>query len=104
MLDVKIALVDIPEWMYALCEAHTPDARDTLNACLRTWARDCIAATLVSIDDDPIFKAAWRYSVLVENGLIPAQWHEIISAEPRATGWRERADAAFDRFVAEELT
>lgn len=45
---------------------------------------------------------AWRYRVMVENGVVPTQWHEIISEQRE--GFRARADAAFDDFVSEELS
>lgn len=102
MLDEKIVLDAVPDYLFKACGAETQDERDTVAACVRTYARDCITATLLTIEDGPIFKAAWRYRVMVENGVVPTQWHEIISAQRE--GFRARADAAFDDFVSEELS
>ena len=102
MLDVKIVLDAVPDYLFKACGAETQDERDTVAACVRTYARDCITATLLTIEDGPIFKDAWRYRVMVENGVVPAQWHEIISEQRE--GFRARADAAFDDFVSEELS
>ena len=102
MLDVKIVLDAVPDYLFKACGAETQDERDTIAACVRTYARDCITATLLTIEDCPIFKDAWRYRVMVENGAVPTQWHEIISEQRE--GFRARADAAFDDFVSEELS
>ena len=102
MLDVKIVLDAVPDYLFKACGAETQDERDTVAACVRTYARDCITATLLTIEDGPIFKDAWRYRVMVENGAVPTQWHEIIS-EQREGFWA-RPDAAFDDFVSEELS
>lgn len=103
MLTVRMVLDDVPEYIFKACGAVTQDERDTISACVRTYARDCINATLLTIEDGPIFKDAWRYRVMVENAAVPSEWHEIISKVPRTEGWRERADAAFDDFVSTEL-
>lgn len=102
MLDVRIVVDDVPEYLFKACGAETQDERDTVAACVRTYARDCINATLLTIEDGPIFKDAWRYRVMVENGCVPSEWHDIISAQRE--GFRVRADAAFDEFVSEELS
>lgn len=102
MLDVKIVLDAVPDYLFKACGAETQDERDTVAACVRTYTRDCITATLLTIKDGPIFKDAWRYRVMVENGAVPTQWHEIISEQRE--GFRARADAAFDDFVSEELS
>ncbi len=102
MLDVKIVLDAVPDYLFKACGAETQDERDTVAACVRTYARDCITATLLTIEDGPIVKDAWRYRVMVENGAVPTQWHEIISEQRE--GFRARADAAFDDFVSEELS
>ncbi|TXG96124.1 MAG: hypothetical protein E6R08_10145 [Nevskiaceae bacterium] len=101
MLDVRIVLDDVPEYVFKACGAETQDERDTISACVRTYARDCINATLLTIEDGPVFKDAWRYRVMVENGVVPSEWHDIISSA--RDGYRQRADEAFDRFVSEEL-
>ena len=90
MLDVKIILDAVPDYLFKACGAETQDERDTVAACVRTYARDCITATLLTIEDGPIFKDAWRYRVMVENGAVPTQWHEIISEQRE--GFRARAD------------
>ncbi|MCP9448134.1 MAG: hypothetical protein NNA22_11290 [Nitrospira sp.] len=102
MLDVRIVLDDVPEYVFKACGATTQDERDTISACVRTYARDCIHATLLTIEDGPVFKDAWRYRVMVENGVVPSEWHEIISQG--RDGYRGRADAAFDKFVTDELS
>lgn len=102
MLDVKIVLDAVPDYLFKACGAETQDERDTVAACVRTYARECISATLLTIEDGPIFKDAWRYRVMVENGAVPTQWHEIISEQRE--GYRARADAAFDEFVSDELS
>jgi len=102
MLYVRIVLDDVPEYVFKACGATTQDERDTISACVRTYARDCIAATLLTIEDGPVFKDAWRYRVMVENGVVPSEWHEIISQG--RDGYRVRADAAFDQFVTDELS
>lgn len=102
MLDVRVVLDDVPEDVFKACGATTQDERDAISACVRTYARDCIQATLLTVEDGPVFKDAWRYRVMVENGVVPSEWHEIIS-EGR-DGFRVRADAAFDQFVSEELS
>lgn len=101
MLDVKITLNEVPEYLFKACGAETQDERDTISACVRTYARDCITKTLYTIEDGPIFKDAWRYRVMVDNGVVPTEWHEIISRQTE--GFRNRADAAFDDFVSENL-
>lgn len=101
MLDVRIVLDDVPEYLFKACGAQTQDERDTISACVRTYARDCIQATLLTIEDGPVFKDAWRYRVMVENGTVPAEWMEAISTQRE--GFRQRADAAFDDFVSTEL-
>lgn len=101
MLDVRVVIDDVPEYIFEVCGAQTQDERDCVSACVRTYARDCVTATLLTIEDGPIFKAAWRYRVMVENGVVPSAWHEIISAQRE--GFRVRADAAFDAFVSDEL-
>lgn len=75
MLDVRIVLDDVPEYVFKACGATTQDERDTISACVRTYARDCIQATLLAIEDGPVFDA-----------------------------WRARADAVFDQFVTNELS
>ena len=102
MLTVRIVLDDIPEYVFKACGAVTQDARDTISACVRTYARDCIQKTLLTIEDSPIFKDAWRYRVMVENGVVPHKWHEIISSA--RDGFRQMADEAFDAFVSDELS
>ncbi|MCU0988032.1 MAG: hypothetical protein MUE63_00190 [Xanthomonadales bacterium] len=101
MLEVRIVVDDVPEYLFKACGAETQDERDTISACVRTYARDCIRATLLTIEDGPVFKDAWRYRVMVENGVVPTEWHEQISFARE--GFRNRADEAFDRFVADEL-
>ena len=101
MLDVRMVVDAVPEYLFKACGAETQDERDTISACVRTYARDCIQATLLTIEDGPVFKDAWRYRVMVENGLVPNEWHEIILVQRE--GFRERADEAFDRYVSEEL-
>lgn len=101
MLDVRTVVYDVPEYLFKACGAQTQDERDTISACVRTYARHCIAATLATIEDGPVFKDAWRYRVMVENGVIPSGWLEIISVQRE--GFRVRADAAFDEFVSNEL-
>lgn len=101
MLDVRIIVDDVPEYIFKACGAETQDERDTISACVRTYARDCVMATLLTIEDGPIFKDAWRYRVMVENGCVPSGWHEIISEQRE--GFRERADKVFDNFVTDEL-
>lgn len=56
MLDVKIVLDAVPDYLFKACGAETQDERDTVAACVRTYARDCITATLLTIEDGPIFK------------------------------------------------
>ncbi len=102
MIDVRIVIDDVPEYIFKACGATTQDKRDTISACVRTYARDCINATLLTIEDGPVFKDAWRYRVMVENGVVPSEWHEIITSARE--GFRQRADEAFDEFVAEELS
>jgi hypothetical protein len=102
MLDVRIVLDDVPEYVFKACGAVTQDERDTISACVRTYARDCIHATLLTIEDGPVFKDAWRYRVMVENGVVPSEWHQIISSARE--GFRQRADEVFDDFVAAELS
>ncbi|CAM2295699.1 hypothetical protein [Ralstonia mannitolilytica] len=102
MLDARIVLDDVPEYIFKACGAETQDERDTISACVRTYARDCIQATLFTIEDGPVFKDAWRYRVMVENGIVPSDWLEEISTARE--GFRQRADEAFDRFVSEELS
>ena len=101
MLDARIVVHDVPEYIFKACGAASQDERDTITACVRTFARDCIAATLATIEDGPVFKDAWRYRVMVENGMVPAEWLDIITYQRE--GFRTRADAAFDAFVAKEL-
>lgn len=101
MLEVRIVIDDVPEYLFRACGAETQDERDTISACVRTYARDCIKSTLLTIEDGAIFKDAWRYRVMVENGLVPSEWHDIISQQREE--FRERADAAFDNFVTNEL-
>lgn len=101
MLYVKTIIHDVPEYLFKACGAQTQDERDTIAACVRTYARDCIVSTLATIEDGPVFKDAWRYRVMVENGVVPAEWQEVISQQRE--GFRVRADAAFDAFVAEEF-
>lgn len=101
MLDVRIVLDDVPEYIFKACGAETQDERDTISACVRTYARDCINATLLTIEDGPVFKDAWRYRVMVENGVVPDDWNYEISCARE--GFRQRANEAFDRFVTEEL-
>ena len=101
MLDARIVIYDVPEYIFKACGATTEDERDTISACVRTYARDCINATLLTIEDGKVLKDAWRYRVMVENGVVPSYWHEIItSARER---FRQRADESFDEFVAKEL-
>lgn len=102
MLDVRIVVDAVPEYIFKACGAETQDERDTISACVRTYARDCIHATLLTIEDGPVFKNAWRYCVMVENGVVPSDWLEEISVARE--GFRQRADEAFDRFVSEELS
>ncbi|GAB4398472.1 MAG: hypothetical protein OHK0048_10300 [Rhodoferax sp.] len=45
---------------------------------------------------------ARRYRFMIENGVVPSEWHEIISHG--RDGYRVRADAAFDQFVTDELS
>lgn len=90
MLDVRIVLDEVPEYIFKACGAQTQEERDT------------ISATLLTIEDGPVFKDAWRYRVMVENGVVPSQWHDIITAGRE--GFRQRADEAFDNFVTEELS
>ena len=101
MLDVRVVIDDVPEYIFKACGAQTQDERDTISACVRTYARDCIRATLLTIEDGPVFKDAWRYRVMVENGVVPDDWNYEISCARE--GFRQRADEAFDRFVSEEL-
>ena len=54
MLDVKIVLDAVPDYLFKACGAETQDERDTVAACVRTYARDCITATLLTIEDGPL--------------------------------------------------
>lgn len=51
VIDVRIVLHDIPEYVFKACGATTQDERDTISACVRVYARDCIHATLLTIGD-----------------------------------------------------
>lgn len=102
MLDVKRIILDAPDYLKKAIDYAGDDRADVLNACLRTYARDCIDATLQTIEDGAVFKDAWRYRAMVENGTVPSEWVEIISHQRE--GFRQRADAAFDNFVTEELS
>lgn len=51
MLYARIVLDDVPEYIFKACGAETQDERDTISACVRTYARDCIQATLFTIED-----------------------------------------------------
>ena len=101
MLEVRIVVGDAPEYLFRACGARTQDERDTISACVRTYTRDCINATLRTIEGGAVFKDAWRYRVMVENGDVPSAWHDEISSARE--GFRLRAAAAFDQFVTEEL-
>ena len=101
MLDARIVLDDVPEYVFNACGAATQEDRDAISACVRVYASDCIHATLQTIEDGPVFKDALRYRTMVENGIVPSEWQEIITLARE--GFRERADEAFDRFVADEL-
>jgi hypothetical protein len=101
MLTIKIKLHALPQSIFAGCDPDDILEAEALQAVVKQYARDCVNNTLKTIEQDPIFKDAWRYRVMVENGCVPAEWHNIIT-DQRA-GFRARADAEFDRFVAEEL-
>jgi len=108
MLDVRVVLDAVPDYLFKACGAETQDERDTVSACVRTYARDCITATLLTIEDGPIFKDAWRYRWVRQHwGRIVDTYHgdsgriESLTIAPAgsAEGWdvdAESLDAAID--------